>query len=111
MSSVSNRPDLETLRKARQYAQREFVKLSEDYRYQGHSSHAATKAIELAGEKFDIGYGCEGFCWNCGRDGISYLNMGDPYELTIMFDSRKDRFWIGCYGDFIERHGERLGIE
>ena len=103
--------ELDTLRKARRYAQRQFVKLREDYRYSGHSSHAASKAIELAGEKYSIGYGCEGFCWNCGRDGISYLNMGDSYLSTIMFDSRNNRFFIGCTGDFLERYAERLGIE
>jgi len=111
MSSVSNRPDIETIRKARRYAQKQFVKLRDDYRYCGHSSHAASEAIKQAGSKYSIGYGVEGFCWDCGRDGISYLNMGDTYDQTIMFDSRSDRFWVGCWGDFVERYGDELGIE
>lgn len=102
--------DIETLRKARAYARRKFTELREDYRYSGHSSHAASKAIELAGEKFDIGHGCEGVCWNCGREGLSYLNMGDTYDTTILFDSRTEQFRLGSWGDFVERN-EHLGIE
>lgn len=98
------------MRKARAYAARQYRKLREDYRYSGHPSHAASEAIRLAGERFKLGYGCEGFCWNCGRDGISYLNMGDTYATTIVFDSRTEQFRIGCWGDCVERL-EREGIQ
>lgn len=101
--------DIETIKAARAYAKRQYDKLRADYRFQGHPSHAASEAIRLAGVKYGIGFGCEGFCWSCGREGISYLNMGDTYDATILFDSRNERFSIGCYGDVVERL-ERQGI-
>ena len=102
--------DIGTVKKARLFAYRTYKQLRDDYRYSGHPSHAASEAIRLAGIKFGIGYGCEGFCWDCGRDGISYLNMGDTYATTVLFDSRTGRFTVSCYGDIVEQL-ERDGIE
>src|SRR5688572_1931051 len=88
--------------RARRFASDYYRKHRDEF--QGsHPSHLASKAIKAAGEKYGIGYGPEGFCWNCGREGITYLNMGDTYEYTVLFDSRTERFSTGCYGDVIER--------
>lgn len=94
--------------KARRYASDYYRKHKTPY--DGHPSHLAVEAIEAAGKKYGIGYGCEGFCWNCGREGIQYLNMGDTYDFTVLFDSRNERFFTGCYGDVVERL-QAKGIE
>lgn len=99
--------DIETVRKARAYASRYFRRHRDDRR--GHSSHLASEAITNAGKRFGIGFGCEAFCWDCGREGISYLNMGDTYDATVLFDSRNERFTVGCWGDVVERL-ERQGV-
>lgn len=95
--------------KARRFASDYYRKHKEEYEGY-HPSHLGSKAIEEAGKKFNIGFGCEGFCLDeAGRDGISYLNMGDTYEYTVLFDSRTERFSTGCWGDLLEKLG-RQGI-
>ena len=36
-----------------------------------------------------------------GRDGdtIFYVNVGDPYQTTLIFDYDKDRWTLACWGD------------
>ena len=48
-------------------------------------------------------FGVEGWCDDCGRNGISYLNTGETYDLTICFDSNSERFLIASYGDIAEQ--------
>jgi len=33
---------------------------------------------------------------------LDYVNMGDPYVTTIMYDTQKGEFLIGLWGDFLE---------
>lgn len=57
--------------------------------------------------------------WSNGYWGdvvATYINFGDSYDTTIIClctgASRWDcRFFISCYGDFVERYGERFGIQ
>lgn len=42
---------------------------------------------------------CNSRSWN---EGITYLNTGDPYLLTVLFDSQTETFHAVCYGDYIE---------
>lgn len=84
----------------RRYARQQFNRLADDY---SHNSHAATKALELAEEKFGLGYGVEGFCnQSNGRDGVTYINVGDPYTTTVCFRSEDERFSVGCWGNRVE---------
>lgn len=68
----------------------------------GHRSHLAVEALNFVAKKYNFGYGVEGFTWDCGQHGISYINMGDTYDTTILFDSQRQEFSLGCYGDVIE---------
>ena len=70
-----------------------------------HPSHTATRVMLDAQIEFsDLGsFGVEGWCDDIGRDGFSYLNMGETYELTILFDSKTERFTVGTWGDTYER--------
>lgn len=100
----------DTIRRARKFAADYYHRRKNDPENIGHHpSHLASEAIEAAGKQFAIGFGSAGFCWDCGRDGITYLNMGDTYDFTILFDSRSERFSTGCWGDVVERL-ERDGI-
>lgn len=40
--------------------------------------------------------------------GIEYLNTGDPYTPTIMYDWHKDRWIVGAWGDEVERQPDRF---
>ena len=68
--------DIETIRRARRFAA-DYYRKHKDEWAGTHPSHLANKAITEAGKEFKIGFGCEGFCWNGGREGISYLNTGE----------------------------------
>lgn len=41
---------------------------------------------------------------------MEYVNMGDTYTTTIVYDWTKDRFEIASWGDWVER-AERNGKE
>lgn len=76
----------ETLRRARRYARTKFNELRQDHKYDGHPSHAAARALELTEAAFDLGTcGVEGVCdqEDVRGGGVSYLNAGDPYAMTV----------------------------
>jgi len=37
------------------------------------------------------------------KDGLDYVNMGDTYDTTLIFDHRKGRFIVSSWGDIVER--------
>jgi len=43
-----------------------------------------------------------------GDVGLLYTNSGDSYLPCVMYDTRADRFMVGCWGDVIERGGNRF---
>jgi hypothetical protein len=102
--------DSDIIVKARRFASDYYRKRKDDPEHQGHHpSHLASEAINAASKKFNIGYGAEGFCDECGKDGVTYLNMGDTYDYTVLFTSENERFFTGSWGDYIEAHPEYLG--
>ena len=36
--------------------------------------------------------------------GLEYLNTGDPYVSTIIYDHRVSRYRVASWGDIVERH-------
>lgn len=34
---------------------------------------------------------------------IMYINMGDTYIETILFDTKHNKYIVSCWGDYIER--------
>lgn len=55
------------------------------------------------------GYGVEGI--GPGRSGdyappYEYVNMGDTYATTLIYDRDKDRLFIGDWGTIVEEEGE-----
>jgi hypothetical protein len=66
-----------------------------------HRSHAATAAMKAASEHFALDLTVEGHMLNDRSAGISYLNVGDPYIDTIVFDHNNE-FTVTCYGDVVE---------
>jgi len=43
--------------------------------------------------------------------GIEYINMGDSYIPTLCYDRDKDRIFISSWGDIVEKHPRRFGME
>ena len=39
---------------------------------------------------------------------VRYVNQGDTYATTILYDPLTDRWWVGCWGDVAERVGKFL---
>lgn len=51
------------------------------------------------------GYGTEFIVpRNSARAHLAYINMGDTYDATVCFDYRRQRFFIGSWGDWVERN-------
>jgi hypothetical protein len=43
------------------------------------------------------------------RAGLEYVNMGDPYDTTLIYDLSTGRFYVGAWGDWVERYPKRFG--
>ena len=41
--------------------------------------------------------------------GAYYVNMGDTYEATLIYDALKNDFLVGSYGDFVEAEERKRG--
>ena len=39
-----------------------------------------------------------------------YVNMGDTYASTILYDTVKGKFYITTFGDFVEKNERKYGI-
>lgn len=72
---------------------------------------AITDALDQASDIL-FGHGVEILRSNqdtcCLFRGICYVNFGDPYQTTIMFDFGERRFRIGSCGDCIEGEPKRF---
>lgn len=78
---------------------------SDPYRSQLWRNTVALHAID---EHFGT-YGVEGL--GPPRSGdyappYEYLNAGDPYSATLIYDRDKDRLFVGSWGDISEQHPE-----
>jgi len=70
------------------------------------SMRTVHKAMELADTTMH-GHGVEGITGfkNSSREMTTvayYVNMGDTYAATIIYDCLVDKFYVGTYGDWVE---------
>ena len=42
--------------------------------------------------------------------GILYVNMGDTYIPTVIYDTRKDSWYVTSWGDIVERNEKRFNV-
>ena len=82
------------------------LKFARDY-YRSHSDAEETEALEAAGDQYGIDHhGVEG--WSLGMHaGVSYLNMGDTYEVTLVAVTRarnEVKFYLTSIGDLLEKN-------
>ena len=40
-----------------------------------------------------------------------YVNMGDTYDQTVVYDTRKGKYIVTSWGDFVERAPKYYGIQ
>jgi hypothetical protein len=43
--------------------------------------------------------------------GLEYINMGDTYDSTFIYDHRTGRLFISCWGDEVEKNYRRFGYD
>lgn len=65
------------------------------------------RTLNLADKVLD-GFGREYLTPSNGGNGVDYVNMGDAYTPTLMFDYEKSRFLVGSWGDLVERQPRRF---
>ena len=103
----------EKLEKALRWCRRQWTKRWPEET--GHCSFLVEKILTEAEEKFGIDtFGVEGFNaqeWGNYVEGVSYLNTGDTYDITICFQSfgkYSGRFFLSSWGDTYERFERRM---
>jgi hypothetical protein len=72
----------------------------------------APETIMLAFDALLETYGTEAI-WaesSCTKPVAEYCNSGDTYTATILYDYRRGKFCLTSFGDWIERYGERYGV-
>ena len=42
--------------------------------------------------------------------GLTYVNMGDTYTMTVCYDTRSDKWILSSWGDIIERNEKRFNM-
>ena len=42
------------------------------------------------------------------QDGLSYVNLGDTYDTTLLYDHKTGRFSVGSWGDIVEKQPARF---
>jgi len=57
-----------------------------------------------------LGFGREYLTPSDGGNGVDYVNTGDTYTPTLMFDYEKSRFLLGSWGDLVERQPSRFVV-
>jgi hypothetical protein len=57
---------------------------------------------------WDKKYGSPTGCY--GHPLISYINWGDPYDCTLLFNYHTQTWRVGCWGDIAERIPESRQI-
>lgn len=65
------------------------------------------RTLNFANKVLD-GSGIEYLAPSGGGNGIDYVNMGDAYSSTLLFDHEKSRFLVGSWGDLVERQPRRF---
>lgn len=65
----------------------------------------------LSNPRFVGGYGVEAIYHpsSVTRPALLYINKGDTYDNTIMFDRFVGRFYVGSWGDWIELRERKYG--
>jgi hypothetical protein len=62
--------------------------------------------ILQAADKVMNGHGVERISGVGG--GLMYVNMGDTYDTTLIYDYKTNRFVVSSWGDIVERHPRRF---
>lgn len=99
--------NVEELEKARRTAERVFDHLTSDPGGPWcHPSHHVCTALDQAGAEHQLEhFGVEGVLDD--QVDIQYLNTGETYETTLLYDGLAGEFLIGNWGDLLEEQ-ERL---
>lgn len=71
-----------------------------------------TKRLEFINEILG-GYGVEPlrgvwWCRSCGNCHAEYVNFGDPYDLTVVYDYHRCMFRVMSWGDYVEMFPKRF---
>ncbi|MCK5133534.1 MAG: hypothetical protein KAR40_15445 [Candidatus Sabulitectum sp.] len=85
----------------------------ETFKSQGGDINAGHNTLLLISDMLE-GHGVEflrssyGSLGNFAEDGIEYVNMGDTYALTVIFDVASRRFYWCDLGSLVERQHKRF---
>jgi hypothetical protein len=51
---------------------------------------------------------CDGFYQTVQ---LLYVNMGDTYDTTLCFDTEREKLFVGCWGDWVEKYSDERELD
>jgi hypothetical protein len=73
------------------------------------SARSVLRAASRMMDGFDVEYIASSSDTSRNREGLSYVNMGDSYMTTLIYDHGKGRYIVSSWGDIVERDTKRFG--
>ena len=92
------------------------AKLIADYVRKAGSHKSVDEALEVADRMLEA-HGIEAIRGAEFRNGYYgdivglYVNMGDTYNTTVLYDTVADRFHITSWGDWVEKYDRKYKIQ
>lgn len=87
----------------------ETVEAVEDWIRQCYNRPSHEELVMCAADALAEGFGVEAVFDSDGDVACSYVNTGDTYNLTLLYDHGRDEFQFTTWGDWIETT-ESLGV-
>lgn len=75
---------------------------------QGNKTDRQLEAINILIEGHGVAYAASSRDTCSKAYGIEYINMGDTYAVTVIYDRDKGRFIVATVGDTVERNPRRF---
>ena len=80
-----------------------------------YGKRCAQVAMKLIAELIPGSFGCETISGTeqeeAGWPIAEYVNMGDTYYMTILYNYQEGTFSLTTMGDFVEQYSDKYGIE
>ena len=77
----------------------------QDWSRQCFNAPSYNERVEVAVNELLGGFGAEAIPFEGSWPEISYINMGDTYDLTVVFDYSEEKIYATDWGTIVEEKG------
>jgi len=104
MRRISNFPSIKTLTSRLALSRYD----AEALREINAAGKSPRKVLEIAGDM--LGHEVESIQTADDTPGLLYVNVGDPYVDTLVYDRARETWRVCGWGDIVERQPRRFGV-